>query len=66
MDGNRPKTGAKLGEIIQTTAALIVGIAAGYAWRGRLSKARRAKERKWEVQLTDGVGPIELPPFLSQ
>ena len=35
-----------MGEIIQTTAAFVVGIAVGYAWRDRISKARQAKERE--------------------
>jgi hypothetical protein len=38
--------GGKLGEIIQTIAIFAMGIAAGYTWRDRISKARRAKERE--------------------
>jgi hypothetical protein len=35
-----------LGEIIQTIGIFIVGIAAGYTWRDRISKARRAEEHE--------------------
>jgi hypothetical protein len=35
-----------LGQVIESIAILIVGIAAGYIWRDRISQARRAKERE--------------------
>jgi hypothetical protein len=35
-----------LGEIILMIACFITGVATGYTWRNRISKARRAKERE--------------------
>jgi tartrate dehydratase alpha subunit/fumarate hydratase class I-like protein len=35
-----------LGQIIESIAILIMGIAVGYIWRDRISQARRAKERE--------------------
>jgi hypothetical protein len=72
--GDRPNTeGAKLGEIIQTMAIFVVGFAAGYAWRDRISKARRAEEherrerRRQQAairEMNERFGSIELPSFL--
>jgi hypothetical protein len=40
---------ATLERIVLTIAIFMMGVTAGYTWRDRISKARRAKEREqWE------------------
>jgi hypothetical protein len=41
-----------MGKIILAIAFFTMGVAAGYTWRDRISKARRAKERERQRQLT--------------
>ncbi|MDR3487636.1 MAG: hypothetical protein P4M05_22380 [Bradyrhizobium sp.] len=35
-----------MGEIILTIAFFVMGVAAGYTWRERISRSRRAKQRE--------------------
>ena len=61
------KTRAKLGEIIETIMGFIVGVAAGFFWRDRISKARHARalegrkrrEQKWEHNQS---AAFDIPP----
>jgi hypothetical protein len=64
MGLDQTEVGGELGEIIQTTAALIVGIAVGYVWRDRISKARHAKVRKRSERRkqADERATFDVPP----
>lgn len=49
-----------MGEIILTVAFFIIGLAAGYIWRDRVSKARHAKVREERRPKWVSGEPFEL------
>ena len=54
-----------MGEIFQAIGIFVMGIAAGYAWRDRISKARHAKERERRQrrrQQADARATLDVPP----